>query len=344
MSKKRARLVVVGLGSAGSRHAQTVANYLPNAELASIVEPGDPKGADWSQRLAVPRTTYAEALANDAIDGVVLATPTPLHPEMINEAAAAGKHVFCEKPLGLDLPSSVSAVQAAEQAGIILQVGFVRRFDPDWADARHRVKAGEIGEVYFLRAGQREKITYTDDPSYIEEVGNFFQDVMIHEIDVARWIVGEIVEVHAWGTNPGNANLNQLGDAQVASVQLRFASGAIGSLDGTMLSAHGYDCYTEVLGRSGAIRIGYGCRTADVVMLAGGGASFGRPTDFRVRFEAGFVAELRAFADAILFERPSPVDGWEGLASYAVAEAATESYLSGAPAKVPAVAMPAQSA
>jgi predicted dehydrogenase len=336
MSRKRARLGVVGLGVAGRRHAETVASCLANAELAALVDANDTVASEFSERFGAPRTGYAELLADDSIDGLVLATPTPLHPEMIEQAARAGKHVFCEKPLGLDMQSSAHAVEVAEQSGIHLQVGFVRRFDPDWREARDRIKAGEIGDVYFFRAGQREKILYTD-LAYIDQVGNFFQDVMVHEFDVARWMVGEVVEVNAWGATPTQPELQEIGDAQVLCVQLRFANGAIGSLDGTMLSSYGYDCYTEVLGQSGAIRIGYGARSTDVISVADGQQRVGYPMDFRKRFSAGFIGEVEHFASSILAEAPPEAQGRDALASYALAEAATESMRTNRAVTVPAV-------
>lgn len=324
MSRRRARLGVVGLGVAGHRHAETVASCLANAELAALVDANDAVAQQLSDRFGAPRVDYEQLLADDAIDGVVLATPTPLHPAMIEQAAQAGKHVFCEKPLGLDMQSSAHAVEVAKRRGIHLQVGFVRRFDPDWREARERIKAGEIGDVYFFRAGQREKIQYTD-LSYIEQVGNFFQDVMVHEFDVARWMVGEIVEVSAWGASPTQPELREVGDAQVLCVQIRFANGALGSLDGTMLSSYGYDCYTEVLGQGGAIRIGYGARSTDVVALKDAQSNVGYPLDFRKRFSAGFIGELEHFANAILTDTPPEVQGHDAIASYALAEAASES-------------------
>jgi predicted dehydrogenase len=333
MSRRRARLGVVGLGVAGRRHAETVGSCLANAELVALVDANAAVAKELSERYEAPCVDYAELLADDAVDGVVLATPTPLHPQMIKQAAQAGKHVFCEKPIGLDMQSSIEAVEVAEQSGIHFQVGFVRRFDPDWQAARDQIKAGEIGDVYFFRAGQREKIHYTD-LSYIDQVGNFFQDVMVHEFDVARWMVGEVVEVNAWGATPTQPELQQIGDAQVLCVQLRFANGAIGSIDGTMLSSHGYDCYTEVLGRSGAIRIGYGTRSTDVISIADGQSNTGYPVDFRRRFGAGFIAELQHFAQSILTGAQPETQGRDALASYALAEAASESMRTNRPVAV----------
>jgi len=264
---------------------------------------------------------------------VVIATPTPLHPQMIKQAAWAGKHVFCEKPLGLDLAASAEAVAVAEERGILLQVGFVRRFQPAWQDARQRIRAGAIGEVYLFRAGQREKIAY-EDTSYIEQVGNFFQDVMVHEFDLALWMVGPIDEVNAWGANQTNSSLDEIGDTQTACVQVRFANGALGTLDGTMLSSHGYDCYTEILGQRGAIRVGFDARATDTVEIAAGAASLRFPTDFRKRFREGFVGEIHAFADSILTGAPVAVGGRDGLEASALAEAATESLRCAAPVRV----------
>lgn len=339
MSQRRARLGVVGLGVAGRRHAETVANCLSNTELVGLVDANAGAAREFSELFGAPRVEYAELLADQTVDGVVLATPTPLHPAMIEQAARAGKHVFCEKPIGLNMQASARAVEVAEQSGIHLEVGFVRRFDPDWKDARDRIKAGEIGDVYFFRAGMREKIDYTADLAYIEQVGNFFQDVMIHEFDLARWMVGEIAEVNAWGVSPTQPNLSEVGDAQVLCVQVRFVNGAIGSIDGTMLSSYGYDCYTEVLGRDGAIRVGYGTRATDVISIARGQARVGYPMDFRKRFEAGFVGEIEHFADSILTGAAPRAYGRDALASYAIAEAATESLRTNRPIAVSSVAI-----
>lgn len=333
MGAKKVRLGVVGLGAAGSRHAETAANRLAHVELAAIVDANDVVAEDFSRRLDARRLDYGELLADGTVDGVVLATPTPTHPPMIEEAARAGKHIFCEKPLGLDMSASVHAVQVAQQQGVFLQVAFVRRFDHDWADAQARIKEGEIGEVYFFRASHRDKIVYTD-LSYIGQVGNFFQDVMVHDFDVARWMIGEVEEVSAWGANPTFPQMREIGEAQVACVQLRFASGAIGSIDGSMLANHGHDCHTEVLGQEGAIRVGYGARTTDVVSIVNERASHRVHRDFRKRFEAGFIGELEHFADSIINETQPKVDGQDGLAAYAIAEAASESLRAGRPVKV----------
>lgn len=333
MSKRRARLAVIGLGAAGRKHVDTVAHRLPNAELAMFVEMDDTVAAEYSRDLGVPRGTYEEVLERTDIDGVILATPTPMHPRMVIDAAHANKHVFSEKPLGLDLAEQIEAVAEAEKAGVLLQVGFVRRFQPEWREAHRLVNDGAIGDVYLFSAGQRERIPY-QDASHLKEVGNFFADVMVHEFDLARWMVGEVAEVNAWGASPTVPALESAGDAQVTCVQLRFAGGALGILDGTMLSAHGYDCYTELLGQEGAVRVGYTPRTADVLTQAAGEARVPFPSDFRVRFDQGFVGELHHFATAILDETPPEVGGREALAAFEIAMAATESFRSGTPVAV----------
>ena len=152
---------------------------------------------------------------------------------------------------------------------------------------------------------------------------------MVHEFDLALWMVGEIIEVNAWGSSPTRPQLREIGDAQVACVQLRFANRAIGVLDGTMLAPHGVDCYTEVLGATGVMRVGFGSHAADLALLAAGQAQVGFPTDFRERFCDAFVGEIEHFANAILENRRPDVDGHDGLAASAVAEAAGESFVSG---------------
>src|SRR5216684_2281487 len=172
---RRVRLGLAGLGRMGRLHAENLSRGR-SIELVRVVDAleevarttGEELGVEWS-------TSYEDLLRDSEIEGVVLVTPTPLHAEMLEEAAKAGKHVFCEKPIALELEPTVQAIQAAATAGVKLQVGFHRRFDPDWAAARERIHRGELGDVYLFRSSLRDARPPT--LSYIAGCGGFFVDV-----------------------------------------------------------------------------------------------------------------------------------------------------------------------
>jgi predicted dehydrogenase len=334
MNGRRAKLGVVGLGVIGSWHAELLADGVPGAELAAVVDRRDDLAEAIATRYGVPRKEYGELLADPAIDGVLIATPAPSHPALVEEAARAGKQIFCEKPLSFSLEETARAMAAAEDHGVLLQVGFHRRFHPAWREAREQIEAGTIGRVVLYRSSNRFWADYPD-LSYVEEVGNLFRDMMVHEFDMARWLVDEIAEVNAWGVNPTKPEMDQIGDTQVALVQLRFDGGALGSLDGSMLCGYGYDCFSEVVGTDGTLRIGLGARTTDLEVIVDGVKRVGHSSrDPSVGFREAYVNELAHFASSILEGRRPEVGGLDSLAASAVAEAASESLLSGQATRV----------
>ncbi len=318
-------LGVVGLGHLGRFHAANLATRVPGAELARVVDADEAVARAVGAELGVPCSTdYGALLDDERIAGVVIVTPTSLHVELIEQAAAAGKHVFTEKPLALDVASSRRAIDAAERAGVCLQVGFHRRFDPDYVLAAARVAAGELGEVRFFRSTQRD-VAAPADTRYLTTDGDFFVDALIHDFDCARWIAGEILEVSTCGASVGSPIFGEAGDVDNAAVTLRFASGAIGVVDGSRAAGYGYEAGIEVLGSRATLRIARNELT-NVEQLAAGGARRDCVEDFRVRFASAYVEELADFARAIREQRPAAVGGADALAAFRVAQAASRSH------------------
>jgi predicted dehydrogenase len=245
---------------------------------------------------------------------------------MVEAAAAAGKHVFCEKPISLSLEATVAAIDAAREAGISLQVGFHRRFDPDWAAAAERIKAGELGDVYFFHTRLRDKQPPPMD--YIRQSGGLFVDVTIHDLDAARWLVGEIEEVTAVGAALSDPAFAELGDVDNAVIALRFESGALGVIDESRVAGYGYECSTEVLGSRATVRIGDHRRVNDL-WLTPGSAAVDWVSDFTERFPEAYALELESFANAIRMERPPEVTGEDGLAAFVLAQACDRSFREG---------------
>jgi myo-inositol 2-dehydrogenase/D-chiro-inositol 1-dehydrogenase len=276
-------------------------------------------GADLDVEWA---TDYEQLLGDPAIRGVVIATPTSLHAEMISQAARAGKHVFTEKPLSLDVASGVAAVATAKANEVNLQVGFHRHFEPDWEEAWRRIQAGELGEIYFWRSAHRDPIAPTDT-SYVATMGNLIVEMLIHDVDCARWMVGEIVEVAAIGASVVSPIFEDAGDVDHAVIALRFASGAIGVIDGSRASGYGHECSTEILGSKATVRMGDG-RQGTLEWLTPGASTHKQIVDYRVRSGIAYSRELEDFASCIAEERPPRVTGEDAIAAFIVAQAADD--------------------
>src|SRR3954453_16651489 len=228
-------VAVAGLGEIGRLRARHLADAGPRARLVLVVyrgatlarELGTELRASWS-------TSYRDALADPAVDAVVIATPTPAHAQMVIDAAGASKHAFCEKPLSLDERSGRAAARAMERAGRALQVGFHRRFDADWLAPKELVDAGEVGRVLLLRISHRNRAHPHGGSA--ERLGSLFVDMSVHDMDSARWMCG------------GGAGVGGFGCGETAVTVLRFESGALGVIDNTRNAVYGFECAAEVMG------------------------------------------------------------------------------------------------
>jgi myo-inositol 2-dehydrogenase / D-chiro-inositol 1-dehydrogenase len=319
----RVRFGVVGLGRIGRVHADNI-RRIPSAELVRVVDAseeiargvGEEAGVEWS-------TAYDDLLGDARVDAVVVATPTALHVSMIEGAAAAGKHVFCEKPISFDLESSLRGVELARSAGIKLQVGFHRRYHPDWRAATERIRSGELGDVYLFRTSLRDMRPPTID--YLRGSGGLFVDVTIHDLDAARWMVGEIDEVTAIGTALSDPAFAETGDVDNAIVTLRFAGGALGAIDNSRVAGYGYECSTEVVGSRATVRIGHHRRVHNE-WLTPGSVSRDWVSDFTERYGQAYLLELEDFAASVREDRECAVTGDDALSALVLAQACQQSF------------------
>jgi myo-inositol 2-dehydrogenase / D-chiro-inositol 1-dehydrogenase len=324
--RRRIGLAVAGLGRIGALHAQH-AGRLGSTALVRVVDSDESRAQAVADRLGVGWSTAYEDVLDDAdVDGVVIATPTSRHVEMIESAAEAGKHVFCEKPISLDLRSTLGAIDTVGKAGVVFQVGFQRRFDPDWSAAAQRIRAGELGSVFLFRTTLRDMRPPALE--YIGDSGGFFVDVTIHDLDTARWLVGELEEVTAFGAALSEPAFAELDDVDNAIVVLRFANGALGVIDESRVGGYGYECSTEVVGSRATVRIG-GHRRVNNVWLTPGRAEVDWVADFTERYPAAYALELEEFAAAISEARPPAVTGEDGLAAFVLAQACDRSFREG---------------
>lgn len=324
---RRLRVALAGLGRMGRIHAANLAGRCRSAELACVLDARPEVARAVGEELGVPWSTdIGAALGAGGVDALAVATNTGSHAGLIAAAAAAGLPVFCEKPIALDRTSTVDALAAVRAAGTLLQVGFHRRFDPDWVAATERIVAGELGDVYLFRTSLRDRVA--PDPAFLGGSGGFFVDMTIHDLDTARWMVGEVVEVTAHGAALSDPGFAAIGDLDTALVTLRFAAGALGVIDNSRSAGYGYECSTEVVGRHASVRIdaphrrGYEWRTP-------GRSTRDLVADFEQRYPQAYAAELEGFARAVLDGTPPRVTGTDALAAYDLARAAERSWRTG---------------
>jgi inositol 2-dehydrogenase len=323
----KVRIGLAGLGRMGRIHAANLASRCPTAQLARVFDLDPGAAREVGERLEVPWTaSYDDLLADGSIDAVAIATPTGTHAELSAAAAGAGKHVFCEKPISLDRQATVETIKATRAAGMKLQVGFHRRFDPDWAAATERIRAGELGDVYLFRTSLRDM--KPPNPAYLAGSGGFFVDVTIHDLDTARWMVGEIVEISAFGTALSDPGFAEIGDMDTAVVVLRFERGALGVIDDSRAAGYGYECSTEVMGSKATVRIDHP-QLLHYEWRTPGWASYPMVRDFEQRYPLAYALELEAFARCVRDDQPPMVTGPDALAAFDLAVAADQAWRSG---------------
>lgn len=264
------------------------------------------------------------ALWTDGLDGVVIATPTGTHADLIVAAAAAGLPVFCEKPVALDPAGTRAVLARVAAAGVPLQVGFQRRFDPGFAAARDAVRSGQLGWIHTLRA-------CTCDPtpphaSYLPGSGGIFRDCSVHDFDAIRWVTGrEIVRVQAAGGNRGDVCFSEAGDVDTGAALVELDDGALAVCTATRYNGAGYDVRLEVCGSAGTLVAGLDDRAPLPPSPPGDRPSAPVYTGFADRFAGAYVAELAAFVEVAAGRQASPCTGEEALAALLVAEAADRS-------------------
>jgi len=315
------RVAVLGAGRIGRRHARTVATQTPGAELTIVADAVEAAARDTATDLRVARwtTDAMAALADPDIDAVVIASPTEQHAPQILAAAAAGKDIFCEKPIALDLGTTDHVIDAVERAGVRLHVGFNRRFDAGYLRAKADIVAGKVGRVETIRDAMR-------DPSpppraYVAGAGGHFRDMTIHNFDCVRWLAGcEVVEVSAMAAALVDPMFAELGDVDTSIATLRLESGALAVIDNSRRSGFGYDLRTEIFGSAGALFVGYSQATP-VTHLSAAGVTTDHVHFFLDRFGQAYVDEVRDFVGAIAEGRPASVTGADGRAALALAYA-----------------------
>jgi myo-inositol 2-dehydrogenase/D-chiro-inositol 1-dehydrogenase len=319
-------IAVLGAGRIGTLHAANVARQVPGATLVGVADVDLAAARRTVEGAGAGRATvqYQELLDDPAVQAVVVATPTDTHAAVMADAARAGKHILCEKPMALTLEATRTAVETVERAGVLLQIGFNRRFDPAWVRAQQAVMRGDIGEPWIVKlVGRDPRIAPL---SYLQVSGGQFKDQAIHEYDAARWLMGrEVEEVFATGSVLVEPAVAQLGDVDTSLTTLRFAGGALGLVDSCRRAVYGFDVRGEMHGSGGKLMIGYERRTA-VTLLEPNRASHDHIDWFLERFADAYRDEVIDFVDCIRTGRAPRVGAEDGYRALQIAVAAGRSH------------------
>ena len=297
---RKVRAALVGAGRMAQTHVKAL-RAVPELGLIAVCDPVPENAARLAQTLGVAVKTLEETLADPQLDAVLITAPTQAHAALIQRAAEAGKHIFVEKPLTATLAEAEDVVQVVQKTQVQCQVGFQRRFDPAYVEAKRAITAGELGQLLSFRGVSR-------DPSpprleFLKTSGGLMLDLGIHDLDTMRFLVGEVAEVYATGSVQKMPELAEYGLFDSAVATVRFESGALGTLELGLHTVYGYEIRAEVLGEYGKISLEMTSSLHLTRYTAEGKVQRG-PQTFEERFLAAYTAELRAFALCLLENRP----------------------------------------
>jgi len=331
------RFGVIGVGEMGRFHAETLRYHTPGASLVAVADPNLARAQAVASELEISAYGSIESmLSGRDIDALVISSPPKFHGAAIRRAAAARKQIFCEKPLAIALDDADSALEAVAAAGVNLQVGHMRRYDPAYAAAKRRIEEGDIGRVILFKSIGRDHRAGPSAAAQTEINGTLFHDSSTHDFDLARWLVGdEVSEVHAYAGCLALPEMKRFGGFDSGVVNLQFTRGAIGNVESYFDAKYGYDIRTEVIGTDGTIQIGHLQRTS-ITLLTAEGRKHELMTHWLERFAEAYRLEMRDFVNNVLAGRPMRVTGHDGRQSLAIADAAMRSHFERRPVPVQA--------
>ncbi len=327
---------VIGVGRMGSVHARHLANAIKGARLSAIADLKPEVREAFTRELDLDPARvferWEDLVALKDIDAVVVTVPTVGHGKVVLGAAAQGKAIFCEKPLCLTVAETREVLPIVEKAGVPLQVGFMRRFDAGYARAKELIDAGQIGEPTIFKSVSLDP--FCPPPAFADpsQSGGLIVDLSIHDIDLARWLVGsEVTRVSAEGALRVCEKIRALGDIDNAVVNMRFDNNSLGNIETSRHAFYGYDVRSEVLGSKGGLHIGMLRYTPVLVMTREGGVQHDVVPYFLERFGEAYRREIQHFVDSIRAGKAPSITGRDGLYAIEIGAAATYSAKVGGP-------------
>jgi len=331
---RKVKLAVIGTGRMGSVHVRNIVRHVPEADLVAVCDIRLDVAESVADEVGIKHVVedYHELLADPELDAVLIAASTNAHDYIMKDAAQAGKHIFCEKPLALELEKIDESLKVVEEAGVKLQVGFNRRFDKSFQKVKEIVTSGEIGRPCILHITSRDP--EVPEMEFMRVSGGMFMDMTIHDFDMARFQVGEVEEIYAIGGVLIEPELNEFGDIDTNIVTLKFANGAVGAIDNSRQAVYGYDQRLEVFCSNGTAMAENDKENTTVMANPDGFHSSRIPHFFMNRYAPCYVEEVRQFIECVREDKPTPVNGQDGRAAVVLGYAAWKSYRENRPVKI----------
>ena len=324
---------VIGAGRIGKVHAATIAGN-PNAKLAYIADAMPKAAEELASKYGAKLASVDEIMKSKDVDAILIGSPTGFHAEQIQAASNNGKAIMCEKPVSLSVAAIHDTLKVVEKNKSTLMIGFNRRFDPNFAELERRIRSGAVGDVEIVTVISRDP--NPPPPSYVAGSGGLFRDMMIHDLDMARFLMGEeFVVVQALGSSLVDKGIGEAGDVDTAAVQMQTASGRIAVITNSRRATYGYDQRMEVHGSKGMLSAANVHNTT--VQLHNGSGTQADPVQnfFLERYSAAYAIELNTFIKAVeTGDRNPKPSGFDGLQAQILADAATESWKTGKPIRI----------
>ncbi len=333
---EKIKVGIIGAGRIGKVHAESIAYHIPSAEVVAVTDPFlNGESEKFMKELGVKKLgkDYKTIIDDPEIDAVIICSPTSTHSQYSIEAARAGKHVFCEKPVDMDVDRIKETIKVVKETGIKFQVGFNRRFDHNFMEVKNLVSKGSVGDVHIVRVTSRDPAP--PPAEYVAASGGMFMDMTIHDFDMVRYLSGsEVVEVSAYGAVLVDPAIGKAGDIDTAVINLKFANGALGIIENSREAKYGYDQRVEVFGNKGTINVSNDTKSSAVLSTSEGVSSEKPLYFFLERYMESFTEEKKQFFNAIINNTDVPVGAIDGLKPVLIAKAAFKSMKEGRSVKM----------
>lgn len=316
---------VIGLGRMGQVYADFVARRIDNAALIAVADPRAEALTQFAGSVSGVTTypDYHDLLANPNVEGVVVTSPTSTHRDVVIDVAQAKKAIFCEKPTALTLKATDEMIAAVQQAGVLFQVGFMRRFDAGYAEAKRKIEAGLIGQPVTIRSIGRDPFRTSLEYANPAVSGGIVVDMGIHDFDLLRWLMSDEVErVYTEAASLVYPELREVGDVDNAMINLRFVHGGLGNVEVSRTAIYGYDVQGEVIGTQGTLHIGY-LRETPLLVLTKAGVTHDVVPHFPQRFGPAYTRQIEHFVECVTTGKAPMVTPQDARAALQIGLAAT---------------------
>jgi inositol 2-dehydrogenase len=318
---------VIGLGRLGSIYARHLAQRVPNANLIAVSDIKEPVAKAFTKEYNVPKwyKSHEEILSDKELDAVAVISPTSTHKEVVIEAVKNGKAVFCEKPISLSITEANEILETVDKAGAFFQMGFQRRFDKGYIQAKNKVESGVIGTPVVFKSTSRDPYRPSLEFADPKHSGGLIIDMGIHDFDLARMFMGEVKNVYSIGGTLAYPEMKDIGDIDNAVINMKFENGTLGVVDLSRNGVYGYDISTELLGTKGTLRIGY-LRETPLFVLTKEGVTHDVVPHFMERFGEAYLIQIQDFVNNALLGKEPTVTAFDAVAALQISLAATKSF------------------